>query len=468
MAFEKHAACLQEEGVSVLTKALGRGGWFADVFFEQSVYHTGAYRLDANRRQRPFALQRDVMEGTSVRVLTETDEHVATVDAVTPRAWHQAAADVATHRNGEATVRPVAFHQAFQTPALPPDAPDAISETEKQALMRETAEAVWAFDDRVHHASVHYHDHTRRTALVTSDGKMAVCEATWFGLRISVTLHGKNGVVTGDAIGGSTGGFGHFFHHPPERLAQAAVAQAQHRAEARPLKAGPRPVVIAAGWGGAWLHETIGHTLEADVMADHGLGEPVAAPEVTLVDDATVPDARGAFPVDDEGTPAQRTPLIQNGMLCGFLTDRRRAHRYGLPCTGNGRRQHYRHAPLPRMTNLLLEPGTVNPADLMADINDGLFVQKFGQGQVWPDGTFSLTVREGFRIENGHRTHPVTNVVVQGKGWESLRNIAGIGNDFVLDTARGQCKKNGQVVPVSVGMPTVLLTQMEVVPHADS
>ncbi len=463
-SFASHAVRLREAGTPVLTRALRHGGWFADVFCEQSVQHTGAWCLGKTRRP-PLHLQRQVTEGTSVRVLTEAEERIVDIDALQPAAWHEAASRVAQQIEAGPGRSPIPVRHVFEAKPLPPDAPDGISETEKHALLRAAAEAVWALDDRVQQVEVRYHDRTRRTAVLTSDGVFATEATLLLGLRVTVTLGAGGRRITGQAASGGTEGFGYFLQHPPERLAQAAVAQAQRLAAARPLPSGPMPVVLAAGWGGAWLHEAIGHALEADVAANHPrtLGTTVASPQVTLVDDATRHGGRATSGVDDEGTPARRTTLIQNGTLCGWLTDRRRARQHGLPCSGNGRRQSYRHVPLPRMTNLLLEPGNAAPDDLIADVADGLFVQTLGQGRVLPDGTFALTVREGYRIEKGRRTHPVSGVVLRGKSWESLRRIVGVGDDFVLDTAHGLCEKHGQVVPVSVGMPTVLIASQEVV-----
>ena len=229
------------------------------------------------------------------------------------------------------------------------------------------------------------------------------------------------------------------------------------------------PVVLGAGWGGVWLHEGIGHLLEADVAAAQGWldrrGERVASPAVNLVDDPTLAVGRGALRADDEAAPAQRTTLIENGMLCGFLTDRRTADRHDLPRTGHGRRQDYRHAPLPRMTNLILQPGEVRPDDLVADVADGLFVTAVGQGHTDPaSGRYAVAVRAGRRIENGRLTMPVRDVWLEGDVAAALLQIGGIANDAQLDTARGDCVKGGQHVPVSVGMPTVLLRACAVSP----
>lgn len=354
------------------------------------------------------------------------------------------------------------------SPALPADAPDAIAASEKAALVRAAADAAFSLDARIRRVEVAYHDRVRRIAVATSEGALRAEASMLLGLRVAVTLAGNGDAVTTHAVAGGADSFGHFFAHPPEEVAREAVERACRLAEARPLAAGTMPVVLAGGWGGVWLHEAVGHLLEADVVAAGDspfagcLGRPVAAPVITLADDATLGDGRGSYAFDDEGTPSGRTTLIENGVLRGFLTDRRTAREGGLPRTGNARRQDYRHAPLPRMTNLLLLGGNADPADLIADVDDGLYVTVVGHGVVRPGQGFAFDVLEGYRIEQGRLTAPVTGVRLAGEGPKVLGDIVGIGRDVQIDTARGLCEKAGQVVPVSVGMPTVLIRALEV------
>ncbi|MDX1548539.1 MAG: TldD/PmbA family protein, partial [Rhodothermales bacterium] len=235
---------------------------------------------------------------------------------------------------------------------------------------------------------------------------------------------------------------------------------------AQPVAPGAGPVVLAAGWGGVWLHEAVGHLLEADVLAGSPLagrlGTRVAIPDVTLVDDPTHPDGRATYAFDDEGVPATRTTLIDGGVLRAALTDRR--HASSTPSTGNGRRQDYRHRPFPRMSNLLLLGGTASPEDLLAGVQEGLYVTAVGHGVVRPGIGFAVDVLDGFRIERGRLGAPVAGVRLIGSGPGMLAVLDGIGTDFRLDPARGVCEKQGQVVPVSVGMPAVRVRAMQAVP----
>jgi TldD protein len=233
------------------------------------------------------------------------------------------------------------------------------------------------------------------------------------------------------------------------------------------------PVVLAGGWGGVWLHEVVGHLLEADVAADcsapgalgaERIGLRVANDSINVFDDATLDAARGTARVDDEGTPTRRNTLIEEGILTSLLTDRATACRLGLPETGNGRRQDYRHEPLPRMSNLLLEAGDADPESLVNEARTGIFVKMIGNGAVVPEeDSFSFEILEGYAIESGRIGRPVRGRL-SGRPSEMLTRIRGIANDFQYDAGRGICSKNGQVVPVSVGMPTVLIDMMTVNP----
>lgn len=354
---------------------------------------------------------------------------------------------------------------------LPADAPEAIADTEKEALLQEAVDAAFALDERVQAVKASYQDRTRRTLVATSDGRLRAQATMLMGLRVAVTLTGEQQTVTTHAMTGGAVGFGHFFEHRPQHIARQAVEQAQRLVTAQPVQAGIMPVVLAGGWGGVWLHEAVGHWLEADTMSNGTspfagrIGQTIALPGVHLVDDATLPGGRGTYAFDDEGTTAQRTTLIENGVLRSVLTDRQHAHQMNRPATGNGRRQDYRHPPVPRMTNLLLLEGDADLEDLLAEVKDGLYVTAIGHGRVQPGAGVAFDVLEGYRIEQGRLTTPVADVRIQAQETEVLKAIGGIGRTVHIDHARGVCQKARQVVPVSVGMPPVLIRAMQVVPR---
>ena len=239
--------------------------------------------------------------------------------------------------------------------------------------------------------------------------------------------------------------------------------------DARPAPAGEMPIVLGAGWPGILLHEAIGHGLEGDfnrkgTSAFAGLmGQRIAAPGVTVVDDGTLPDRRGSLTVDDEGTPTGRCTLIEDGILTGYLQDRLNARLMGVRPTGNGRRQSYAHAPMPRMTNTIMLNGTNSTEDMIRSTKRGLYAVNFGGGSVdITSGKFVFSASEAYMIEDGKITAPVKGATLIGNGPEALKRVEMIGTDMALDPGVGTCGKNGQGVPVGVGQPTLKISGLTV------
>jgi TldD protein len=233
---------------------------------------------------------------------------------------------------------------------------------------------------------------------------------------------------------------------------------------AEPAPAGMMDVVLGPGWPGILLHEAIGHGLEGDFnrkgsSAFAGLmGQRIAAPGVTVLDDGTIPDRRGSITIDDEGTPSARNILIEDGILVGYMQDRQNARLMGVVPTGNGRRESYAHAPMPRMTNTYMLGGDATPGDLVAELKDGIYAVGFGGGQVdITNGKFVFSCTEAYRVRNGQIGAPVKGATLIGDGATALQQIRGLGNDMTLDPGMGNCGKQGQWVPVGVGQPTVLM-----------
>ena len=285
-------------------------------------------------------------------------------------------------------------------------------------------------------------------------------------------------VVVEDGGRRESGSYGSGGRHGYERLLtedywRAAVDEALRQAivnlDSRPAPAGEMPVVLGPGWPGILLHEAIGHGLEGDfnrkgTSAFAGLlGQRIAAPGVTVVDDGTLPDRRGSLTVDDEGTPTGRTTLIEDGILTAYIHDRMNARLMGTPPTGNGRRQSYAHAPMPRMTNTVMLGGPADPADLLRGITRGLYATNFGGGSVdITSGKFVFSASEAYLIEDGRITAPVKGATLIGNGPDALQRITGVGNDPGMDLGIGTCGKNGQGVPVGVGQPTLRLSALTV------
>ncbi len=254
-----------------------------------------------------------------------------------------------------------------------------------------------------------------------------------------------------------------------EAHAREAVRRALVNLEAVAAPAGPMDVVLGPGWPGILLHEAIGHGLEADfnrrgtsAFSDR-IGERVATELCTVVDDGTIPWRRGSLNVDDEGTPTQRTVLIEDGILRGYMHDRLNASLLGMELTGNGRRESYAHVPMPRMTNTFMLAGDEDPQDIIRSVKDGLYAVSFGGGQVdITSGKFVFSANEAYRIEGGRVTHPVRDATLIGNGPDVLTRVSRVGSDLALDDGIGTCGKDGQGVPVGVGLPTIRVDQLVV------
>ena len=284
-------------------------------------------------------------------------------------------------------------------------------------------------------------------------------------LNVSVIVESGGRRESGSAGGGGRVGLDGLIDPADWKVkAREALRIALVNLDAVPAPAGVMDVVLGPGWPGILLHEAIGHGLEGDFnrkgsSAFAGLmGQRIAAPGVTVLDDGTIPDRRGSISVDDEGTPSGKNTLIEDGILVGYMQDRQNARLMGVAATGNGRRQSYAHAPMPRMTNTYMLGGDVAPGDIVADLKDGIYAVGFGGGQVdITNGKFVFSCTEAYRVENGVVGAPVKGATLIGDGATALKHIRAIGNDMALDPGMGTCGKQGQWVPVGVGQPTVLI-----------
>ncbi|MEJ6394325.1 metalloprotease TldD [Gymnodinialimonas sp. 2305UL16-5] len=284
-------------------------------------------------------------------------------------------------------------------------------------------------------------------------------------LSVSVIVEENGRRESGSASGGGRVGVTGLIDRANwEAKAREALRVAVVNLSAEPAPAGVMDVALGPGWPGILLHEAVGHGLEGDFnrkkqSAFAGLmGERVAAPGVTVLDDGTIPDRRGSISVDDEGTPSHKTTLIEDGILVGYMQDRQSARLMGVEATGNGRRQSYAHAPMTRMTNTYMLGGTADPGNIVADVKDGIYAVGFGGGQVdITNGKFVFSCTEAYRVKNGVVGAPVKGATLIGDGATALKQIRAIGNDMALDPGMGNCGKNGQWVPVGVGQPTLLI-----------
>ena len=271
------------------------------------------------------------------------------------------------------------------------------------------------------------------------------------------------------AGGGGRFGLNYFTDSLVEEYVNRAVDDALVNLEARPAPAGQMTVVLGSGWPGILLHEAVGHGLEGDFnrkgssVFSGRIGEQVASKGVTVIDDGTMTDRRGSLNIDDEGNPTQHNVLIEDGILRGYMQDSLNARLMNTPVTGNGRRESYAHLPMPRMTNTYMLAGDKTREEIIESVEDGLYAENFGGGQVdITSGKFVFSASVAYRIENGKITYPVKGATLIGSGIEAMNRVSMIGNDLSLDPGVGTCGKEGQSVPVGVGMPTIRIDGLTV------
>src|SRR5262245_10724884 len=302
-----------------------------------------------------------------------------------------------------------------------------------------------------------------------ADGVMAadVRPLVRLSLQVIAGQNGRGG--QGSSGGGGRSDYSYFTDAVLEDYAAKAVDQALVNLESRPAPAGSMKVVLGPGWPGVLLHEAVGHGLEGDFNRKKSsafsgrVGERVAAPGVTVVDDGTLPSRRGSLNVDDEGTPTQCTTLIENGVLRGYIQDSMNARLMKMPLTGNGRRESYQHIVMPRMTNTYMLAGGRDPQEIIASVDRGIYAVNFGGGQVdITNGKLVFSMSEAYMIENGKVTYPLKGATLIGNGPDALTRVTMIGNDLELDTGVGTCGKEGQSVPVGVGQPTLRIDGLTV------
>jgi TldD protein len=333
----------------------------------------------------------------------------------------------------------------------------------KVALLAEIDEYARSKDDRVRQVAASLSGEWQAVQILRADGYRVGDIRPLVRLNVSiVAAHGERMESGSYGTGGRTN-YTEFLDPKNWReYVDKALDQAFVNLESVPAPAGEMQVVLGSGWPGILLHEAIGHGLEGDfnrkkTSAFAGLmGKRVAAPGVTVIDDGTINDRRGSLTIDDEGTPTKRTVLIEDGILVGYMQDRMNANLMGMEPTGNGRRESFAHAPMPRMTNTIMLNGNDEPAEIIASVNNGLYAVQFGGGQVdITSGKFVFTCTEAYLIENGKIGAPVKGATLIGNGPDVLTKVSMIGNDMALDPGIGTCGKNGQGVPVGVGQPTM-------------
>jgi len=457
----------------LLGAALGSGGDYADLYFE---FRSGADYLMEEGRVRTVG--RGVTVGLGVRVLRGDATGYAYTEELSDERMLDAARTAAQIASSGGAPGPVAV-QRLALPSFYPIERSSLdlAGAEKIDLLRRADAAARAADPRIVRVEASLAEEWREVLVVTSDGHLARDQQPMIRFGVSAVAEGQSADGKGkQRQGGRSGGAGRFgmeyFLRPgqsPEEHGREAARLAIGMLFAVEAPAGPMEVVLGPGESGILLHEAVGHGLEADFNRkktsnySEQLGQQVASPLCTVVDDGTVDHARGSINVDDEGNPGRRNVLIENGVLVGYMQDRLSAKHFGLTPSGNGRRQSFRHEPLPRMTNTFLTPGQDAPEDIIRSVKRGVYAKHFSGGQVnISNGDFVFALTESYLIEDGKLTAPLKGVNLIGNGPDVLRKVTMLGNDFKLSDGTWTCGKDGQSVPVGIGTPTLKISEITV------
>ena len=450
----------------LLSAAMEKGGEFAEVYVERN--ESCAVILEEKKVK---SAQAGLSQGVGVRVISGAKVGYAYSDDLDDEALFRAARTAALIAQGGGS------EQAFNVArtALPTfyrlAVPLANVEVDRKvALVVRANKAAHAYDKRVKQVIATYADSTKRVLIANTKGRLAEDTQDLCRLSTHVVAEGKKGDRrTGFYGGGGRVSFSHFDTFTPELVATEAARQAVETLGATDAKAGQQTVVLAPGWSGILLHEAVGHGLEADFIRKGTSlfagkeNQKVASDLVTVIDDGTVANARGSLNVDDEGNPAQFKVLIERGVLKGFMYDSLNAKLMGQSSSGSGRRESFKHLPLPRMTNTYLAPGESTHDEIIHSVDSGIYCAHFGGGQVdITNGNFVFEVSEAYEINQGKVGRPLKGVTLIGIGPEALKNVSMVGNDPMADPGLGTCGKDGQSVPVGVGLPTLRIDNMTV------
>ncbi len=458
-------------GEQELTRLMGRllSGRvdYADLYFQYSRHES--WSLEEGKVKSG---SHNIEQGVGVRaVVGEKTGFAYSDEIILPALLDAANSARAITQQGTAGNAPAVFRAAAGLKLYQPADPLASLADDAKVKLLERVEAVArAQDPRVKQVMASLAAVHEVVLIVRSDGVIAGDVRPLVRLNVTVIVEQNGRREQGSHGGGGRVTYGYFFQEDHAlAYAREAVRQALVNLEAVDAPAGVMTVVLGSGWPGILLHEAIGHGLEGDfnrkgTSAFAGqLGERVAAAGITVVDDGTLRERRGSLNVDDEGTPTQKTVLIENGILKGYMQDTLNARLMGVAPTGNGRRESYAHLPMPRMTNTYMLPGQHDPQEIIASVDKGLYAVNFGGGQVdITSGKFVFSASEAYLIENGKITRPVKGATLIGNGPDVLTRVSMLGNDLKLDPGVGTCGKEGQSVPVGVGQPTLKIDGLTV------
>jgi len=441
---------------------------YADLYFEACVSESVSMEESLVKRAT-----KSVSQGVGVRATAGEKTGFAYSDELTKKDLELAADTaryIANSPSGAGAV-PVPVHQRPTRDLYPIERAQAeVATADRVSLLNAIDAEARRYDPRIKNVMASFNTEYKVVVVATTDGTLIGDVQPLSRLQVTCIAE-ENGQRQSGSFGGG-GRVGFEFYHEGDRylrFAREAAREAILNLSAVEAPAGVMPVVLGGGWPGILLHEAIGHGLEADFNRkktsafSHLLGKRVASDVCTIVDDGTLPGRRGSLNMDDEGTPTGRTVLIERGILRGYITDKLNARLMGIPVTGNGRRESYQSVVLPRMTNTFMLAGTSDPEEIIRSVDRGLYAVSFGGGQVdITNGKFVFSASEAYLIEGGKVTRPVKGATLIGSGPEILTKVSMVGHDLKLDEGIGTCGKDGQSVPVGVGLPTIRIDEITV------
>lgn len=461
-----HFSITENDLLKVINEALGKGADYADIFFEHTFSNSISLRDGEVNRAAS-----NIDFGVGIRVVSGDQTGYAYVEntqiAELLKAAKTAAGIASIPSKGTTPIeikeKYFRNHYKIERHWL------NVSVADKKSFVQKLNDRIFDLDTRVIKASVSLNDSTSYILFFNSEGILTWDYRPMSLMSGSCTMEQGGKIENGYASRAYRKGFEYLNNDLIETLAKEAVAQTSLMFEAIKPKGGEMPVVMGAGSSGILLHEAIGHTFEADfnrknisIFSDQ-LGKQICSPDINVVDDGTIDNARGTINFDDEGVETQKTYIVKNGVLESYLHDRISAKHYNVLPTGNGRRQSFRYAPLPRMRVTYMENGSIPEADIIASVKQGVYVDNFTNGQVQIGaGDFTFFVKTGYLIENGKLTQPIKDINIIGNGAKVLTDITMVGNNLKIDEGTWTCGKDGQSVPVGQGLPSVLVRKLTV------
>ena len=449
----------------VISVAMEKGGDYADLFFEHKT--SNSLGLEDGKVNRASS---NIDYGVGIRVLKGDQTGFAYSETVTLEAMLNAAKLAASIANSTKTYNEVPFVES-----APPSYYsigkkwDEVSVKDKVPFIQKINDKVFSLDEKVTKVNAYYGDETALILFYNSEGKLTYDYRPMVRLGVVCIMEKDGQLENAYAARSFRKGYEFLSDDLVDELSNEAVAKANILFDATKPKAGEMPVVMGAGGSGILLHEAIGHTFEADfnrkgtsIFSDK-MGKKVAESFVNIIDDGTLPNNRGSINIDDEGFESQKTYLVKDGILNSYIHDRISAKHYGVEPTGNGRRESFRHVPLPRMRATYMENGTTAKEDIIQSVDYGVYVDNFSNGEVKIGaGDFTFFVKSGYLIEKGKLTRPIKDINIIGNGPQALADISMAASDFLIDNGTWTCGKSGQSAPVTCGLPTVLVKKLTV------